>query len=164
DICLGIEIFNHYYEQAAREFPNAIEKLKFNEALKRMLNCLADDLIHNTQENIRRAAVKSIEDVRKHLTRLAGFSPEVDSERRQVKQFLYGTLYFSPMLQPEKEDAEQVIGDLFAHWVAKPDSLPLAYREKARQEPVARVVCDYIAGMTDNFIYEQYGRMKEGRL
>ncbi|HET7208122.1 MAG TPA: dNTP triphosphohydrolase, partial [Terriglobales bacterium] len=46
DICLGIEIFNHYYEQAAREFPNAIEKLKFNEALKRMLNCLADDLIH----------------------------------------------------------------------------------------------------------------------
>ena len=56
----------------------------------------------------------------------------------------------------EKTDAERVIRELFEFWMAKPQSLPASYRDKARQEPLARVVCDYIAGMTDNYIYEQY--------
>ena len=44
----------------------------------------------------------------------------------------------------------------------KPEALPQSYQEKARQEPLARVVCDYIAGMTDNFIYDQYEKFCGG--
>ena len=56
----------------------------------------------------------------------------------------------------EKNDAERVIRQLFEFWMTKPENLPQSYQEKAEQEPLARIVCDYIAGMTDNFIYEQH--------
>jgi len=83
---------------------------------------------------------------------------EVEEERRANKDFLYNHLYFSPSLSDEKDDAEIVVNALFTYWMEKPSALPHNYQEKAQEEPLARVVCDYIAGMTDNFIYEQYDR------
>jgi dGTPase len=156
DIRSGVTLFNRGYSEAERLFPNALGKLKFNEALKRMLNRLVDDLIQNTRRNLQGAKIRSVQDVREHPARLVGFSSQVEAERAQAKEFLYSRLYFSPALEPEKEDAERVIGELFSYWMSNPESLPLSYQEKAQQEALARVVCDYIAGMTDNFIYEQY--------
>jgi dGTPase len=49
-----------------------------------------------------------------------------------------------------------VITELFTHWMGEPSSLPRSYREKLRHESPARVICDYIAGMTDHYILEQY--------
>jgi dGTPase len=80
----------------------------------------------------------------------------VEKERQQTKAFLYDKLYYSPALDAEKEDGERIIAELFEFWMAKPESLPASYREKSEQEALARVICDYIAGMTDNYIYEQY--------
>ena len=150
----GVTLFGRYYKEVEKLFPQAVEKLKFNEVLKRMLNRMVDDLIRNTQKNL--TGIRSLEDVRRHSSRLLAFSPEVESEMRQAKEFLYANLYFSPSLQPEKQDAERIIGELFAYWMAHPQSLPGSYQEKARNEPLPRIVCDYIAGMTDNFISEQY--------
>jgi dGTPase len=158
EIRWGVSIFNGYYEEVAAKFPDAIEKLKFNEALKRMLNRLADDLIQNTRENLQRAGIRTLREVRAHPQRLVAFGQQVESERREAKNFLYASLYFSPALEPEKQDAERVISELFAYWMKKPDALPSTYQEKARHEPLPRVVCDYIAGMTDNYIYEQYDK------
>jgi dGTPase len=156
EICGGVPVFTTLLGEVNPAFPHAPEKLRFNETLKRMLNGFVDDLIRNTEKNIREAKIGSVEDVRRHPRRLLSFSAEVEKERGTTKEFLYAKLYFSATLQPEKEDAERVIRDLFGFWMAHPDSLPAAYQEKARREPLARVVCDYIAGMTDNYIYEQY--------
>lgn len=158
EIRWGVSMFNGYYQEVEAKFPDAIEKLKFNEALKRMLNRLADDLIQNTRENLQRAGIRTLQDIRAYPQRLVAFSEQVESERREAKNFLYASLYFSPALEPEKQDAERVISELFAYWMKRPEALPSAYQEKARQEPLPRVVCDYIAGMTDNFIYEQYDK------
>jgi dGTPase len=116
------------------------------------------DLIGNTRKLIGEAGVQSVDDVRKFSQRLFAFSPEVDSERRQLREFLYQALYFSPDLKPEKEQAELVIGELFAFFLQSPQELPPTYQEKTQQEPVYRVVCDYIAGMTDNYVREQHRR------
>jgi dGTPase len=123
-----------------------------------MLDRLVGDLIQNTQCRIRKAGIQSLEDVRAYSERLAAFSPEVEEERRTNKQFLYEHLYFSPALSDEKDDAEVVVRALFTYWMERPSALPHQYQEKAQEEPLARIVCDYIAGMTDNFIYEQYER------
>ena len=152
----GVPVFERFYREAEQTWPDAIEKLKFNEALKRMFDRLVGDLIQNTQQQIRASNIKSLEDVRACPRRLVRFSPEVDKERREAKQFLYANLYTSTALEPEKADAGQVIGALFEFWMAKPENLPSSYQQKAGQVPLARVVCDYIAGMTDNYIYEQY--------
>jgi dGTPase len=127
-----------------------------------MLDLLVGDLIRNTQARIAAAGIKSLEDVRTCPDRLVSFSPTVDQARREAKDFLYSRLYFSVALDPEKNDAERIIGELFTLWTKQPDQLPYSYREKARQEPLPRVVCDYIAGMTDSYIYEQYEKHRKG--
>ena len=162
DVRSGVEIFRKFCPEVETLYPNAIEKLRFNEALKRMLNWLVDDLIRNTQQNIEQAGITTVDDVRSHRERLVGFSTEVDRERREAKNFLHQHLYFSPVLEPEKGDAEKIIRKLFEYWTTKPEALPPAYQEKAHHEPLPRVVCDYIAGMTDNYIYEQYEKNLHG--
>ncbi len=152
----GVELFKGHYSEAKSRYPKVAEKLVFNEALKSIFNGFVGDLITNTAERVQAAGVHSLEDVRHHTERLAAFSPPVEEQRRGLKAFLYENLYYSPALAAEKEDAERITGELFAHWMEEPDDLPRNYREKAGQEPLPRVICDYIAGMTDPFIYQQY--------
>jgi dGTPase len=71
---------------------------------------------------------------------------------------LYENVYFSPSLASEKDDAERIVGELFAFWMSHPEALPSNYQEKAVEGSLPRTICDYIAGMTDNFIFEQYER------
>ena len=152
----GVPIFERFYREVAQLYPEAPEKLQFNETLKRVLNRLVDDLIRTTRKHVADAGIQTVDDVRRHPTRLAAFSPTVDAERKQNKDFLYENLYYSPSLADEKDDAERVVSELFAFWMTYPESLPHNYRDKAKEESLPRVICDYIAGMTDHFIYEQY--------
>ena len=152
----GIPIFDGFYREVEKIYPDAPIKLKFNEAIKRVLNRFVDDLIKNTQRRIEDAAIRSLNDVRHHHERLAAFSPSVEAERKQSKNFLYENLYFSATLSDEKDDAERTVRGLFAFWMKHPGTLPLNYQEKAQTDSLPRVVCDYIAGMTDPFIFEQY--------
>jgi dGTPase len=152
----GVPVFDSFYREAEGLYPEAIEKLKFNEALKRMLDRMVGDLISNTERQIRTAGAGTLEAVRAHPHRLAALSREVEQERSEAKSFLHANLYFSPALESEKNDAELVISELFKFWMNEPGQLPSGYQEKAKDEPLPRIVCDYIAGMTDNFIHEQY--------
>jgi dGTPase len=156
DIRAGLPAFNRFYEQAEARYPKVREKLKFNEALKAVLNRMVSDLISTTCRRISDSGVNSLNDVRACPKRLAAFSDEVEAERKQSKSFLYKHLYYSDALRPEKSHAERVVTDLFEHWTSHPDSLPPSYREQAEHEPVHRIVCDYIAGMTDSFILRQH--------
>ena len=155
-ISSSANVFDRCYREVRALYPKAAEKLLFNEALKRVFDCLVTDLISNTRQRLEQAGVRSLDGIRRHPERLAAFSPPVAQERRQLKHFLYENLYFSPALEGEKEDAERIVGELFAHWMEEPDDLPRSYREKSAHEPLPRVICDYIAGMTDPFIYRQY--------
>jgi dGTPase len=152
----GVPVFERFYGEVEALYPAAPDKLKFNETLKRVLNLFVDDLINHTQARVRQAGVSSLDDIRAHPERLAAFSAPVDAERKRNKDFLYQSLYFSPSLADEKDDAERVVAELFAFWMENPAALPHNYQEKAKTDSLPRVVCDYIAGMTDHFIFEQY--------
>jgi dGTPase len=154
----GIPVFNRFYHEVEEIYPDAPDKLKFNETLKRILNRFVDDLITNTQARLQQAKIKTLDEVRNHTERLAVFTPTVEAERKQSKAFLYENLYYSPSLAGEKDDAERIVGELFTFWMDHPEALPHNYRDKVekKEESLSRVICDYIAGMTDNFIFEQY--------
>lgn len=152
----NVPIFARFYPEVVRLYPEAPEKLQFNEVLKRVLNCFVDDLITYTRSRIESANLHTLEEVRAYPRRLVSFSSQIEAARKQNKDFLYQTLYFSSSLAGEKDDAERIIDELFDFWMAHPDALPHNYQEKAREDSLPRVVCDYIAGMTDPFIFEQY--------
>jgi dGTPase len=154
----GVPVFQEFFKEVAEVYPHAPDKLKFNETVKRILNRFVDDLVQNTARRVKAAEIRTLEDVRHHKERLVAFSPDVEAVRKQSKEFLYENLYFSTSLSGEKEEAEQVVSELFAFWMDHSETLPHNYQEKAKQESLPRVVCDYIAGMTDPYILEQYDR------
>jgi dGTPase len=159
----GIPVFTRLYAEVESLYPHAPEKLRFNETLKRVLDRLVSDLIAHSGTLISASGAQSAEEVRRFPRRLFAFSPEVEEERRQIKAFLYQNVYESPVLQIDHQQAEQVISDLFAFFMNSPEELPDAYQEKMQHEQLYRIVCDYVAGMTDSYILEQHRRFCPGR-
>jgi dGTPase len=154
----GVPLFARQHAEVERLYPDAAGKLQFNEALKRVLDWLVSDLITNSRKLIKDSGVQSADAVRSYPRRILAFSPPVEKERRQLRAFLYQNLYFSQELRPEKDQAEQVITELFEFFLRAPEELPPSYQEKAQHEALYRIVCDYVAGMTDNFVLDQHRR------
>jgi len=149
-----VPVFDRYFVEVEARYPTAHEKLKFNEALKLMLDRFVTELIESTRNRVQQTGVKTLDDLRRWPERLAGFSEEIAEERREAKSFLYEALYNCEQLEPEKRHAEEIITDVFNHLLSHPESLPRLYRERIASERLPRVVCDYIAGMTDHYIEE----------
>jgi dGTPase len=158
-----VRIFDESLCAVEREFPSAAKKLQSNEALKKMLNTLVGDLIRETARRVNAGGVVSMEDVRRSPQRLVAFSPQIEELRHQAKQHLYATLYSSEELQRDLQEAALVVRNLFSCWVNDPSLLPPANQSQIADQSVPRVVADYIAGMTDNYILLQYAEWIKGR-
>jgi dGTPase len=154
-----VRAFERYFVEAEERYPDAPDKLKFNEALKRMLNRFVTDLIEHTRERVAQSGIVNVDDVRHFPERLASFSPEVEQERREAKAFLYEALYNCKALQPEKNKAEKIVTETFDFLVAHPEALPPSYQEKVAHQKLVRVVCDYIAGMTDHYVQDVWKKL-----
>jgi dGTPase len=155
-----VDILARCYDDVEREHFGLDPKFLFNEALQLMQNVLTDDLIATTFANTRACGAGSLDDVRGHPARLATFSPLAESQRVQEKRYLYDTLYTCNALSLEHEKAEEVVTALFDFWIDEPQELPSGYIEEIETEGLARVVADYIAGMTDSYILLQYAQIK----
>jgi dGTPase len=155
-ICAEVPLFARFYEEVERSHPEGLEKLKFNEAAKRVLDYLATGLIENTQSAIAASHVKSVEDVRRAPRRLAGFSASMAAENTALKKFLLARLYNHPAIVGDRERSVEALAQLFDFYVDHPEAMPKAHAELAQRGPIYRVVCDYIAGMTDHFLLRQH--------
>lgn len=159
-ICENVTFLGRCYRMVEARHADVEEKYLFHEALQLMQNILTDDLIGNTWKNVKAIGAETLEDIRRHGSRLATFSAPVESERLQEKRYLYDTLYTCDELEREHNKAEEVVTALFNFWINDPEELPPSYFEEIEEEGLARVVADYIAGMTDSFILEQYAQVK----
>lgn len=159
-ICENIEVVARCYTNVVKDHPGVEEKYLFHEALQKMQNILTDDLIQNTRANAESIGARSLEDIRRHPSRLALFSIEVEAQRQQEKRYLYDTLYTCETLENEHNKAEEVVTALFEYWINYPEELPQGYFDEIEEEGLARVVADYIAGMTDSFILLQYAQIR----
>lgn len=159
-ICENVAIVGRCYRAIADRHPGVEEKYLFHEALQLMQNLLTDDLIATTLSNVEAIGATSLEAIRQHSKRLAVFSAQTESERLEEKRYLYNTLYTCDSLEREHDKAEEVVTALFNFWINDPEELPAGHFQDTKVEGLARVVADYIAGMTDSFILEQYAQVK----
>jgi dGTPase len=150
-----VPIFDEAYADVDRRYPRGRQKLKFNEALKHVLDRLATDLIEHTRAEAEAAGVESVDDVRRLPRRLAGFSAGVEQENGKLKRFLHQRLYSQPAIAEDRDRSVAALDALFRFFLEHPGRMPEQYEEQAEAEPRHRVVCDYIAGMTDHFLLRQ---------
>jgi dGTPase len=155
-----VEILEKSFAVVEKQHVGVEEKFLFNEALQLMQNTLIDDLIRTTREGVEAIGARSLAEIRQHPVRLAVFSELAESQRMEEKRYLYNTLYSCRELEMEHDKAEEVVTALFNFWMEDVDELPQGYIDEVEAEGHARVVADYIAGMTDSFILQQYAGVK----
>jgi dGTPase len=159
DVAEAVPQYREIHEAVETQFPGATERERFHEALRRLIDLLVSGLIQGTLTAAGTSGVAGFEDVRAHPQRLAQFTPEVGETSRELKRFLYNRVYASHALGSDRQLSMARIAELFRFFLARPDRLPQPYAQHASEEPAHRVVCDYIAGMTDAFFQRTYELM-----
>lgn len=158
DLRRNVQLLGEFYRQIEKSHPAASPKLLFHEALKRMLNALVNDLVLTTHRRVQEQNIRDLMGVRHAADRLVSFSREIEQQRQDAKQYLFRNLYHAEDLDQGHVMAEEIIAGLFQRWMTNPGELPVSYGAQIESEGVLRVIADYIAGMTDNFITEQWRR------
>jgi len=158
-ISAQVPLFAEFYSDVERTHPQGRDKLKFNEAVKRMLDRFASDLIEHTRAQAEASGEQSVEGIRHLPRRIAGFSPVVAAENAALKRFLLIHLYNHPSIVTDRERSVDALGQLFEYYVEHPEAMPKSYTEFAQPNPIYRVVCDYIAGMTDHYLLQRHAEV-----
>ena len=146
-----IPVFRVLAEQADTQFPGAPNRVRFWEIQRHAVNFLVGGLVHGTGQAADAAGVQTSEDVRQLDYRLAQFTPEAAELNRQMKAVLVSRVYSYQQLVADRSAAVVKIGQLFEYLLQNPERVSSGYRENLADTPVHRVVCDYIAGMTDTY-------------
>jgi dGTPase len=155
-LCEEVSVFAEAYARVHAAHPSAREKLKFNEALKKVLDLLATDLIETTMRRVRELGAATVDDIRGAPKRLAGFSEESAVRNAQLKRFLFTHVYGRAVITEDRDRSVRALEELFYYYLHAPGSMPASHEELVRTEPRHVAVCDYIAGMTDQFLLRQH--------
>jgi dGTPase len=151
-----VPLFGEFHAQVSAQHPAGKSKLIFNEALRHVLDHLASDLITNTEQLRKESGAAAVEEIRRAPARLARFSEAVRKQNAQLKAFLFANIYNHPVITEECSRSVQCLEELFVFFLEQPRSMPEPYEEMAQSVPRHSVVCDYIAGMTDQFLLRQH--------
>ena len=158
------ELFRTQYEAVLARWPTLTGRKAVHETIRAMINRQATDLLETSRAAIDAAGPRSIEDVRGHDTALIRFSAPMLAQHRELKQLLRRKLYRHYRVHRMSKKAQRIVKDLFAAFFGDPRTLPSGTQRRIEEggggDPErARLVADYIAGMTDRFAIAEYERL-----
>ncbi|MFZ1319053.1 MAG: deoxyguanosinetriphosphate triphosphohydrolase [Candidatus Nitrotoga sp.] len=153
----SVRLFVSHLDTVRLAYPGLAERRLIHETIRRMINTLATDLIHETEKNIRTYAVHDIVEVRA-APPLAAFSAEIHGQQRELKAFLHTHLYRHYRVMRMSAKARRIISDLFHVFMEDNRLLPPQFQKQAQTDR-ARTVSDYIAGMTDRYAIKEHRRL-----
>jgi len=158
-----VRLFAEQYDEVRRRYPDIPSRRAIYETVRRMINCVVTDLIDNSGRQIEAAGVRSIEDVRRQAAPLIGFHAEIREKSQELKRFLRKNLYAHERVARMMGEAAKVVRELFEAFMQDPRRLPPQYQDKLREREGmaerARIVADYIAGMTDRYAMREHARL-----
>ncbi|SLN14235.1 Deoxyguanosinetriphosphate triphosphohydrolase [Roseovarius gaetbuli] len=166
DEIAALPIVGACYQEVDRLYPGLDASRRRHEALRRVFGVMVGDVIEHSRAELARAAPQSAAEVR-HLGRaVIRFSPGLWGDLQQIRKFLFARMYRAPSVNAMREEVHGVVSDLFPFYLDQPHYLPQEWRDDvaraADKTALARLVSDYIAGMTDRFALEQHGRLLGG--
>ena len=160
DVPLAADVF----AEVEQQFPDIERDRLISEAVRRLIGVWVGDLIAEFQRRAHAAKPKSVEDVRALRAPLAAFSDDIAERQKPLRAFLFERMYRHHKVNRMMSQARRIIRELFGLFLSEPETLPPPWRERAKEAGVdmtkrARVVCDYIAGMTDTYAIEDHRRL-----
>ena len=163
----GIGLFEEQYRLVTEDHPNLSRRRLLHEVVRRMINSQVTDLIETSRAAIEAAGVGGIEDVRAASAPLIGFSTAMSVRNRELKRFLHEHLYRHYRVRRMTAKADRIVGGLFEAFMGDTHLLPQDYQDKILRmagegrdvAARARVVADYVAGMTDRYAIDEYEKL-----
>ena len=130
-----------------------------HQVVRRIIDRCAGDLIQTTIGSLESACVGSVDDVRGAARRLVGYSNDMAERVKELKDFLLRNMYRHYRVVRMGDKAGRILRDLFHSYVSEPLQLPPRHQERIGADGLHRVVCDYIAGMTDRFALDEHRKL-----
>ncbi|MGE0259850.1 MAG: deoxyguanosinetriphosphate triphosphohydrolase [Alphaproteobacteria bacterium] len=149
------------FADVARRYPGIEEPRLVHEAIRRVIDLMVRDLIGETGRRLKTSGAATTGDIRRLETAVAAFSEEMRSHDRALKRFLFERMYRHPKVNRMASKARRVVRELFQLFLAEPECLPQewAVPPGASDAVRARIIADYLAGMTDRFALDEHRRL-----
>ena len=150
-----------------QKYKNLDAHRRRHEALRRVFGVMVEDVMATSYVILAQSGAKSAQDIRNLDHSVVQFSPSLWSELKEIRTFLFENMYRAPRVMQQREHAAQVVRDLFEIFMTSPEAMPGnwggAVASNAPDLHKARVVADYIAGMTDRFAQQEHDRLHTAR-
>ncbi|WP_395673608.1 deoxyguanosinetriphosphate triphosphohydrolase [Phenylobacterium sp.] len=159
---LDVPLIGPHVHSAMADYPHCDQRILRLEAVRRMIGAMVDDVMIETRRRAEIGGVKSAEDVRNLDHAVVGFSPDMVEDLSALRAFLMERMYRHWKVNRTRSQARRILAEMFQLFMSEPDVLPheLGQKASARDEAGrARVVCDYIAAMTDRFAIEEHRKL-----
>ena len=158
-----VSLFAGQHAEVQRRYPGIAPRRAIHETVRRMINHVVTDLIENSRRLIEDSGIRHIDDVRRHPGPLITYTPEVGETSRELKRFLRQNMYAHERVTHMMGEAVKVVRELFEVFMRDPRLLPSQYQEKLHESDDtpgrARIVADYVAGMTDRYALREHARL-----
>lgn len=155
----NLELWEKLCSQIPAKHRQVDSEIKKYIVIRSLINLQVTDLIEETRNRINRKAIKSAHDVKKQKDKLASFSASMQQLRKPLRELLIRKMYNHYRVVRMSIKAKRFIQELFNFYIDKPQALPAGVQKKISQGDVRRVVCDYIAGMTDRYALDEYKKL-----
>ena len=140
-------------------YPDAREPELHRLIIRDIIDVQVRDVVATSANSIVEARVRSADEVRKQSTPLIRYSDELLEANRALRKFLYANVYYHPRVAEVNRRACELLRRVFESYIVDPSQLGEAAAKRIEKEGLHRTVCDYIAGMTDRYLMEEYGRI-----
>ncbi len=139
----------------------ALSRIERHQVIRALIGWGVTDVIDATSRRLDEEGIASVEELRGRGSAILGFSPEGQEYHGELKLFLYRQLYRHWRVVRMAAKAQRVLEALFRAYVQEPAQLPDSVQDRLADtsEPLERLLCDYIAGMTDRFALDEYARL-----
>jgi len=141
--------------------PGIKDEIRKYQIIRSLINSQVTDLINNTEANIKKLKIRTPNDIAKAPVRILAMSKEMQAKRMPMREFLMEKLYRHYRVVRMSSKANRFITSLFEVYLDKTDQLPPAAKDRLEKEDKYRVICDYIAGMTDRYALDEYKKFFE---
>jgi dGTPase len=144
---------------AARD-PNAREPEMHKVIIRDIIDVQVQDVVATSVRSIAEAGVQCADEVRKQTTSLIRYSDELQRANRELRRFLYQNVYYHPRVAQVNQQACEMLRRVFEAYLAEPGRLGEAAAKRIEHEGLYQTVCDYVAGMTDRYLIEEYEQIR----
>jgi dGTPase len=156
-----VTVWAEIYDRLGLERCTELEKVDRHRVIRSLIGWGVSDVVHTTVSKLEAEGIDSVEKLRGRGAPIIAFSEDAGRRHRELKSFLFRKLYRHWRVVRMAAKAGRVLRALFQAYLEEPAQLPDTVQAgiPGSEEPLERLVCDYIAGMTDRFALEEYRRL-----